>query len=97
MSITDKEAFVIYLTKNRNIVILFKKIDILNVIFIISCMNVTTGTCPICDAQVTLPSDTEESEVITCGDCKSRLVVEKISQRAATLIQAPEVEEDWGE
>ena len=31
--------------------------------------------CPICDAQVTLPEKTEESEIISCPDCHTRLVV----------------------
>lgn len=55
------------------------------------------GICPICDAGVTLLGDTEESEIISCSDCKSRLVVQKISKGKATLGKAPVIEEDWGE
>jgi len=54
-------------------------------------------TCIICDADVSFPKDVEESEVITCSDCKSRLVVEKIDRKKVILAKAPDVEEDWGE
>jgi alpha-aminoadipate/glutamate carrier protein LysW len=53
-------------------------------------------TCPVCDASVTLPEKAEESEIINCADCKSRLVIEKLSP-SVVLQQAPAVEEDWGE
>ena len=54
-------------------------------------------TCPICDAEVTLPVNTEESEIISCAECHSKLVVAKIENQTATLQEAPKVEEDWGE
>ena len=60
-------------------------------------MNSIKGTCPICDAEITLNSDTHVSEVVSCSDCKSRLVVEALDNQKATLIKAPDVEEDWGE
>ncbi len=53
--------------------------------------------CPICDAQVTLPKNTEESEIVSCPECHTRLVVTKIEKNSATLEEAPKVEEDWGE
>lgn len=53
--------------------------------------------CPICDAQVTLPENIEESEIISCGECHTKLVVAKIENKTATLQEAPKVEEDWGE
>ncbi len=53
--------------------------------------------CPICDAQVSLDQEAEESEIITCSDCHSRLVVEKVGGSKVILNKAPEVEEDWGE
>lgn len=55
------------------------------------------ATCPVCDVQITLPADVAESEVVTCTDCKSRLVVDRIEGEKAHLSEAPEVEEDWGE
>lgn len=53
--------------------------------------------CPICDAQVNLPDNTEESEIITCSECSNRVVVENINNKNITLAEAPEIEEDWGE
>ena len=55
------------------------------------------GICPVCDAQVTLPKNTEESEIISCSDCHTRLVVSSLKDNNATLQEAPKVEEDWGE
>lgn len=53
--------------------------------------------CPICDAQVTLEKNTEESEIINCPECKTRLVVTSLKEKSATLGEAPKIEEDWGE
>lgn len=55
------------------------------------------AVCPVCDAPVTLPNDVEISEVVTCSDCNSRLVIKSADKQSVTLIQAPDVEEDWGE
>ncbi len=56
-----------------------------------------TGNCAVCDLTIMLPAGTRETELLTCKDCKTRLVVEKIDGENATLAQAPAVEEDWGE
>lgn len=53
--------------------------------------------CPICDALVTLPENSEESEIISCPDCHTRLVVADLKGSAAILQEAPKVEEDWGQ
>ena len=53
--------------------------------------------CPVCLGDVTIPAGSEISEIITCPDCSSRLVVMNLTATEATLEQAPEVEEDWGE
>lgn len=61
-------------------------------------MTNSKSPCPICDANISLKSDVEESEVIGCPDCKTQLVVDKIlASSAANLKIAPAVEEDWGE
>lgn len=60
-------------------------------------MNSITGVCPVCDAKVNLNFDVHVSEVISCFECKSRLVVETIDKENAALAKAPDVEEDWGE
>ncbi len=54
-----------------------------------------TATCPECSADVSLPADTMESEIIACPDCGAELEV--ISLDPPELALAPEVEEDWGE
>lgn len=60
-------------------------------------MSDVNGTCPVCDAQVSLPQDTEVSEIIACPECETRLVVEEAGNAGVVLTQAPEIEEDWGQ
>lgn len=55
------------------------------------------GTCPICDARVVLPENTEKSEIVSCSECKGRLHVVSISGQSAMFEEAPKIEEDWGE
>lgn len=59
-------------------------------------MSNQNGSCPICDAPIALPEKTEESEIINCKECQTRLVVEKLSPKLV-LQQAPAIEEDWGQ
>lgn len=58
-------------------------------------MSTATATCPICDADVRLPADVMENELIACQDCGSELEV--LSLDPVQLVEAPETEEDWGE
>ncbi len=51
--------------------------------------------CPDCDANLEIPSDAMENELISCPECGSELEV--ISLDPLELDLAPEVEEDWGE
>lgn len=53
--------------------------------------------CKICGATLTVPENVEVSEIITCDECHSRLVVQKIKENKIILDEAPQVEEDWGE
>jgi alpha-aminoadipate carrier protein LysW len=55
------------------------------------------NNCPVCDSEVTLPEGTEVSEIVSCADCHTRLVVSALVNGAPTLVEAPKVEEDWGE
>lgn len=55
------------------------------------------STCPTCDANITLPENTVESERLACNECHNFFVVDKIADGKVTLIEAPAVEEDWGE
>jgi len=60
-------------------------------------MTAHQATCPVCEASVEVPEGTVESEVITCTDCSTQLVVDKISSEGAEVSEAPDIEEDWGE
>ncbi len=55
------------------------------------------AVCPVCDATTKLVPSTQVAEVISCADCKSRLVIDNLNDNKAVLKEAPEVEEDWGE
>ena len=58
-------------------------------------MSTTTSPCPVCEADVTIPADAMENELLACPDCGTELEI--ISLNPLTLEEAPEVEEDWGE
>ena len=51
--------------------------------------------CPVCDAEIKLASDTVVGELLECSDCGSELEVTSLDP--ASLAEAPETEEDWGE
>lgn len=51
--------------------------------------------CPICAAEVELPEDTLQGELIECNDCATELEVKEI--KPYKLEEAPKEEEDWGE
>ena len=51
--------------------------------------------CPICAAEVLLPPDAVEGELIVCPDCGAELEVINIDP--PELAEAPQEEEDWGE
>ena len=51
--------------------------------------------CPECAADVKLPDDVMEGEIVQCAECGVELEV--ISLSPPTLDLAPEEEEDWGE
>ncbi len=55
------------------------------------------GTCPICEANLRVNEDVEISEILSCPDCNTLLVVEAKEDHTITLKKAPEIEEDWGE
>ncbi len=51
--------------------------------------------CPECGAEVTLPEDVFDGEIVQCPDCGAELEVVNIDPPMLEL--APEEEEDWGE
>ncbi len=60
-------------------------------------MSQPTGSCTVCDAAISIGPGTQVTEILSCTDCRTRLVVEKIEGEQVTLAQAPAVEEDWGQ
>lgn len=60
-------------------------------------MNTLKATCPMCDEEVSLENSVVESERIMCPECNNAVVVHKIAGDHVELIEAPAVEEDWGE
>ena len=51
--------------------------------------------CPECDADVEIPGDAMENELVSCAECGIELEI--MSLDPIELELAPEVEEDWGE
>lgn len=51
--------------------------------------------CPECDADVEIPSDAMENELVSCAECGIELEIMGLNPIELEL--APEVEEDWGE
>jgi alpha-aminoadipate carrier protein LysW len=55
----------------------------------------SSATCPECEADVSIPGDAVQNELLACPDCGAELEI--ISLNPLSLETAPEVEEDWGE
>ncbi len=51
--------------------------------------------CPECDADVEIPTDAMENELLSCAECGTELEIMNLNPIELEL--APEVEEDWGE
>jgi len=51
--------------------------------------------CPECDAEVDIPGDAMENELLSCSECGIELEIMNLDPIELEL--APEVEEDWGE
>lgn len=58
-------------------------------------MTVETPLCPECAAEVDIPADAMENELVACSECGIELEIMGLGP--ITLELAPEVEEDWGE
>jgi len=65
--------------------------------FLLKHMTKQKAICKICGATLTISENVEVSEIITCSECHTRLVVQNIRENEITLNEAPKVEEDWGE
>lgn len=51
--------------------------------------------CLECQAQITLETDLQVGEVITCPECSTDLEVKQVNQLKLSI--APKVQEDWGQ
>lgn len=58
-------------------------------------MNLYQTECPLCDAALTMSSDTIQDELIECLDCGTELVVTSIDP--LMVQEAPQTDEDWGQ
>lgn len=58
-----------------------------------------TAQCLVCDATLSIDKNVEVSEIITCMECQNKLEVKAkdVELKTVQLIEAPKVEEDWGE
>ena len=51
--------------------------------------------CPVCGAEISFAAGTVIGELLECADCGSALAVTGLDP--ATVTEAPETEEAWGE
>ena len=58
-------------------------------------MSSAAPLCPECDAEVDVPDDAMENELVPCSECGVELEIMGLNPIELEL--APEVEEDWGE
>ena len=54
-------------------------------------------TCPECLAEIPVPDDVVEGEVLECPDCGVELVVVDVGEDKVKVEVAEEAGEDWGE
>lgn len=59
--------------------------------------TIVRGECPVCAARLSRPSSIEETEILTCDECRSVLVVDRRVDGRLILGEAPRIEEDWGQ
>ena len=59
--------------------------------------STASGCCPLCDASITPRNAAEISEVMTCPECRSWLVVQSLDGSRISFEEAPVIEEDWGQ
>jgi len=52
--------------------------------------------CPECDAEISIPDDAVEGEIVTCPDCGASFELSKTSE-GFELKPAQTVGEDWGQ
>jgi Zn-finger nucleic acid-binding protein len=55
------------------------------------------GNCPLCAALILRSAAVDETEILSCPECLSMLVVDRLEGNNLILGEAPEIEEDWRE
>jgi lysine biosynthesis protein LysW len=55
------------------------------------------GECPVCAGWIIPASRVEETEILSCPECRTMLVIDRIEGTLLRLAEAPQIEEDWGE
>ena len=60
-------------------------------------VNYVTQTCSECEAELTIPDDALEGEIIECPDCGLDYVIEKNDNGELYLKELNLEGEDWGE
>jgi lysine biosynthesis protein LysW len=58
-------------------------------------MEYLVAACPVCKAEIELTQATEESEIVYCWDCASRLMAIGVGQNNIKLNQVPAPEEEF--
>jgi hypothetical protein len=60
-------------------------------------MQGLNAVCPVCEADIPIEGYTEDSEILYCWDCSSRLITHLIENQPMALHQAPPPEDDWAQ
>ena len=55
------------------------------------------GECPVCAAWIMPALQVEVTEILSCPECRTMLVIDRIEGPLLRLSEAPQIEEDWGE
>ncbi len=54
-------------------------------------------SCPECDAEIKVPADSIEGEIVTCPDCGASYELVKKQEGGFDIKPAQVVGEDWGQ
>ena len=58
---------------------------------------VNNGKCPDCDAELEIPEDVIQGEILSCPSCGLELEVKQIKGESVELQELGIEGEDWGE
>jgi len=53
--------------------------------------------CTQCDADIPVPDDVMQGELLSCPDCSTDYEVVKVGHEGVVIKEAEAVAEDWGE